>query len=225
MDNLAAYSIPALVQAAANGYGDKICAMAPERTVTFRQFAADVTAIAKHLETLGIAPGERVAILDVNSLNFLESLCALGVLGAIAVPLNYRQRVPEYRFQIEDSGARLLLVNSRYRAEAEELAPSLELGWRTIDDPVQIGLPATAGGKVGGRPIRLSDLDPATPLAICYTSGTTGRPKGAEPIHLWFDDGPQISRQIGGNAALQAPIDGVEIHPRAVWRDPIRALR
>ena len=179
MDNLAAYSIPALVQAAANGYGDKICAMAPERTVTFRQFAADVTAIAKHLETLGIAPGERVAILDVNSLNFLESLCALGVLGAIAVPLNYRQRVPEYRFQIEDSGARLLLVNSRYRAEAEELAPSLELGWRTIDDPVQIGLPATAGGKVGGRPIRLSDLDPATPLAICYTSGTTGRPKGA----------------------------------------------
>jgi fatty-acyl-CoA synthase len=175
LDNLAAYSIPALVQAAANGYGDKICAIAPERTVTFHQFAADVTAIADHLDALGVAPGERVAILDVNSLNFLETLCALGIMGAIAVPLNYRQRVPEYRFQIEDSGARLLLANSRYEAEAEALAPTLELGWRAIDDPVQIGLPA----GMDRQPVRLTSPDPATPLAICYTSGTTGRPKGA----------------------------------------------
>ena len=175
MDNLAAYSIPALVQAAANGFGDKICAIAPERTVTFREFAADAAAIADHLAGLGVTAGDRVAILDVNSLNFLETLCALGIMGAIAVPLNYRQRVPEYRFQIEDSGARLLLANSRYRAEAEELAPSLDLGWRTIDDPAQMGLP----GSVGNELVRLTDPDPATPLAICYTSGTTGRPKGA----------------------------------------------
>ena len=125
MDNFAAYSIPALVQAAANSFGDKTCAIAPERTVTFRQFAADVASIAGHLEALGIVLGDRVAILDVNSLNFLETLCSLGVLGAIAVPMNYRQRVPEYRFQIEDSGARLLLANSRYAAEAEELAKAL----------------------------------------------------------------------------------------------------
>ena len=175
MDDLAAYSIPALVQAAANGFGDKTCAIAPERTVTFRQFAADVASIAGHLEALGVVSGDRVAILDVNSLNFLETLCALGVLGAIAVPLNYRQRVPEYRFQIEDSSARLLLANSRYSAEAGELASPLALGWRAIDDATQIGLPGTATDGL----IRLTDLDPATPLAICYTSGTTGRPKGA----------------------------------------------
>ena len=175
MDNLAAYSIPALVAAAGNGFGDKICAIAPERTVTFREFAADVAAIATHFEGLGIAAGDRVAILDVNSLNFLETLCALGVLGAVAVPLNYRQRVPEHRFQIADSGARLLLANSRYAAAADELAPSLALGWRAIDDATQIGLPGTQTGGL----IRLTDPDPATPLAICYTSGTTGRPKGA----------------------------------------------
>jgi acyl-CoA synthetase (AMP-forming)/AMP-acid ligase II len=175
LGDLAAYSIPALVQAAANGFGDKTCAIAPERTVTFRQFAADVASIAGHLEALGIVPGDRVAILDVNSLNFLETLCALGVLGAIAVPLNYRQRVPEYRFQLEDSSARLLLANSRYAAEAGELASSLTLGWRAIDDATQIGLPGTAADGL----IRLTDPNPATPLAICYTSGTTGRPKGA----------------------------------------------
>ena len=175
MENYTPYSIPALVQAAANGYGDKVCAITPERTVTFRQFGADVAAIAIHLETLGIRTGDRVAILDVNSLNFLETLCAVGVLGAIAVPLNYRQRLPEYRFQIEDSGARLLLASFRYGEEAAQLAPSLALGWRAIDDPSKIGLPgATADGL-----LRLSNQDAATPLAICYTSGTTGRPKGA----------------------------------------------
>jgi fatty-acyl-CoA synthase len=175
MDNLAAYGIPALVQAAANGFGDKTCAIAPERTVTFRAFAADVTAIAGHLETLGIAAGDRVAILDVNSLDFLETLCALGVLGAIAVPLNYRQRVPEHRFQIEDSGARLLLANPRYATEAGELAPTLALGWQPIGEATQSGL----SGAAAEGPIRLPGPDPATPLAICYTSGTTGRPKGA----------------------------------------------
>lgn len=179
MDNLAAYSIPALVQAAANGFGDKICAIAPERSVTFRQFAVDVEAIADHLGALGIKPGERVAILDVNSLNFLECLCALGVLGAVAVPLNYRQRVPEYRFQIGDSGARLLLAASRYAAEADELAPSLALGWRPIDDAAQIGLPGQAKDGL----VRLAAPAPATALAICYTSGTTGRPKGAVIDH------------------------------------------
>ncbi|MDP6588140.1 MAG: AMP-binding protein [Alphaproteobacteria bacterium] len=175
MDNLAATTIAALVEAAANGYGDKVCAIAPERSVTFRQFAADVAAIADHLKGLGIAPGERVAILDVNSLNFLESLCALGVLGAVAVPLNYRQRVPEYRFQIADSGARLLLANSRYAAAGDELAASLALGWRRIDDGAQIGLP----GRAKDGPVRLSAPQPSSALAICYTSGTTGRPKGA----------------------------------------------
>ena len=179
MDNLAAYTVAALVEAAANGFGDKVCVIAPERHVTFKQFAADVAAIADHLGKLGVARGDRVAILDVNSLNFLESLCALGVMGAVAVPLNYRQQVPEYRFQIEDSGARLLLANSRYAAEAEELSPALDLGWRAIDQEAQIGLP---GEATQGR-IRLGAPDPAAALAICYTSGTTGRPKGAVIDH------------------------------------------
>ncbi|ANK80456.1 MAG: hypothetical protein TEF_06335 [Rhizobiales bacterium NRL2] len=175
MSNQAAYSVAALVQAAANGFGDKICAIAPERTVTFREFAADTMAIARRLEQLGVRRGDRVAILDVNSLNFLESLCALATLEAVAVPLNYRQRLPEFRFQIEDSGSVLLLADSRYESEAEELRNVLELGWLPIDQPDAMGLP----GRVGDAPVRLGDPDPASTLAVCYTSGTTGRPKGA----------------------------------------------
>ena len=147
MDNLAAYSIPALVEAAANGFGDKICAIAPERSVTFRQFAVDVEAIADHLGALGIKPGERVAILDVNSLNFLECLCALGVLGAVAVPLNYRQRVPEYRFQIGDSGARLLLAPPVTRRRPM----NWRRRWRSAGGPSMMQ-PSSASGPSKGRP-------------------------------------------------------------------------
>ena len=110
LDNLAAHSIPALVRATANGFGDKVCAIAPERTVTFRQFAREVGEIACHLKGLGIVSGDRVALLDVNNLNFLEALCALGVLGAIAVPLNCRQRVPEYRFVVLASTSNCILT-------------------------------------------------------------------------------------------------------------------
>ncbi|MCP4327067.1 MAG: long-chain fatty acid--CoA ligase [Alphaproteobacteria bacterium] len=175
MDNLAAYTIPALVEAAANSFGDKTCAIAPERSVTFREFAADIAAIAHHLEGLGITAGDRVALLDVNSPNFLESLCALGVLRAVAVPLNYRQKSPEFRYQIENSSPRLLLASSRYAGAANELSKSLELGWRRIDDDDEIGLDA---GAAEGH-VRLANPHPASPFAICYTGGTTGRPKGA----------------------------------------------
>lgn len=173
VENLAAIDIPSLVQAAANGFGDKVCVITPERTVSFRQFGGEVAAIAKRLQEAGIAPGDRVAILDLNSLEFLETFCALGVVGAISVPLNYRQRVPTHRFQVEDSGARLLLANTRYSVEADELASSIELGWRPIDEIAVPGLEEPKGI------IRLIDPDPASALAICYTSGTTGRPKGA----------------------------------------------
>ena len=126
--------------------------------MTFKQFAADVAAIADHLGKLGVARGDRVAILDVNSLNFLESLCALGVMGAVAVPLNYRQRVPEYRFQIEDSGARLLLANSRYAAEAMTAAGFQEcynVAGGFEGDPDDQGHRGTVNGwKVDGLPWR-----------------------------------------------------------------------
>jgi len=170
---LADLSVPALVRAAAQGFGDKPCVVAPERSVSFREFAREVADVADRLRLLGVAQGDRVAILDVNSLAFMEAMCALGVIGAVAVPLNYRQRPPEHRFQIEDSGARLLLANRRYAADAEALRPNLELGWRPIDD---LG---AGSGADDDRRWRFADLAGTTPFALCYTSGTTGRPKGA----------------------------------------------
>ncbi len=174
---LADLSIPALVRAGAAGFGDKACVIAPERTVTFRQFAVEVAAIAETFTAMGVGPGNRVGILDMNSLNFLETICALGTMGAIAVPLNYRQREPELRYQLEDSGVRLLLANSRYETEAEKLGRDLDLGWRPIGSILTLGLNGAPQPDASEIP-KFADLAGDTPFVICYTSGTTGQPKG-----------------------------------------------
>lgn len=174
-DGIAGPDVAALVRAAADGYADKPCAIAPERTVTFRAFADEVAAMAAGLSRHGVSPGDRVALLDVNTLDFLQAICALATMGAVAVPLNYRQREPEHRFQIEDSGARLLLAGRRYAATAEALAPTLELGCLALDDVGFRGHGRAPRGSAAERPAARAGL----PLAICYTSGTTGRPKGA----------------------------------------------
>jgi fatty-acyl-CoA synthase len=175
-------SIPAMVRAAAAGFGDKPCVIAPERTVSFREFAVEVAAISRAFLEIGVRPGDRVAIIDTNSLNYLEAICALGTIGAISVPLNYRQREPELRYQLENSGARLLLANPCYEVDAEALGQDLDLGWRPIGSILALGLDSAAEPEAGEIP-EFGDLAGNTPFAICYTSGTTGQPKGVALDH------------------------------------------
>ncbi|RIK97824.1 MAG: hypothetical protein DCC74_06400 [Proteobacteria bacterium] len=170
-----AMSIVGMLDHAATSFSSKACVVAPERSVTFLQFRAEVLNIASWLHRIGIRPRDRVAILDVNSLNFMLAACAVGAIGAIIVPLNYRQRVPEMRYQIRDSGARLLLVGSRYDSEAEALASDLELGARRLDGDV---FQACLSAGDGAADVEL-EHNSDSPFAICYTSGTTGNPKGA----------------------------------------------
>ncbi len=168
-------TVAAMLRHAATSYRDKLCVVAPERSVTFAQFEYEVLGIAGWLQQSGIRRGDRIAILDVNSLNFIMLMCAAGVLGAILVPLNYRQRVPELRYQVRDSGAKLLFVGSRYLAEAEQLAPDLPLGWHELN--------ASEFKKHAKEALRPRDgtveRESCAAFAICYTSGTTGTPKGA----------------------------------------------
>jgi acyl-CoA synthetase (AMP-forming)/AMP-acid ligase II len=167
-------SLSALVRAAAGRFGPKPCLIASERTVSFEGFAGEVASLARHLKMAGIEAGDRVALLDLDSIDFFEILYAIAATGAIAVPLNYRQRVPELSYQIRNSGARLLLAGSRYEAEARELAPDLALGWQRLDAFCRTARAAHRCGIAD-----LAGVEGRSPFVICYTSGTTGRPKGA----------------------------------------------
>lgn len=168
-------TIATMLRHAATSYPEKICVIAGERSVTFGNFEDEVMRIAGWLQQLGVGRGDRVAILDTNSLNFMTLMCAVGVLGAVLVPLNYRQRVPELRYQVRDSGARIIFFGSRYRTEAEQLAPEMPLGSCELSPE---GFDIHASDELRPRDGTI-EHDSSVPFAICYTSGTTGNPKGA----------------------------------------------
>ena len=141
------------------------------RRIMFAAFNERAERGAAALERMGVAAGERVAILCHNSVVFFEVLFACGKAGAILVPLNWRQTPTELAPVLADCGARILLHDAATAPLAHALARSGEArlvgfdAWETLLD-------ATA-------PAPARDTAWATDRVwyLLYTSGTTGRPK------------------------------------------------
>lgn len=139
--------------------------------------------LANGLRAAGVGAGDRVGILAPNCVEFLEVVIAAMKLGAITVPLNHRLTASELRYILGDSGCRALVAHPSL-AETSTRALA-ELATEPANaDLLQVGL-----GPGFGRELRefYSDdpTDPNAPVGsdsiafICYTSGTTGLPKGA----------------------------------------------
>ncbi|MFC7475620.1 AMP-binding protein [Dankookia sp. GCM10030260] len=138
----------------------------PGGTLTYAALHDRILAAAAMLAARGLGHGDRLGFLGQNHPAQLVLLFACARLGAILVPLNWRLAAPELRFILEDSGARLLAATREMAAAAGAAAPP---GCALLDaeaDPV----PATAPPAAGS---------PGDPVLLVYTSGTTGRPKGA----------------------------------------------
>ncbi|MFB7655947.1 MULTISPECIES: long-chain fatty acid--CoA ligase [unclassified Streptomyces] len=163
---------------------DRIAVVHGERTWTYRDLNERVLRLAHALRALGAGRGDRVAYLGPNHPAFLETLFAAGTLGAVFVPLNTRLTTPELAYNLSDSGT-TVLVHAPEHAEPARAAAA-EAGVRH-----RISLAGPDDGGLGYEEL-LSDagtgpLDepvaPDDPCMIMYTSGTTGRPKGAVLSH------------------------------------------
>ncbi|MFI1390548.1 long-chain fatty acid--CoA ligase [Streptomyces griseoaurantiacus] len=152
--------------------------------LTYRDLHERVLRLAHALRALGVARGDRVAYLGPNHPSFLETLFATGVLGAVFVPLNTRLAAPELAYNLSDSGSTVLVHAAGHAgtaAAAGAEAPALR----------RITLGPAAEGALGyeellaGAPAAPLDepVGPDEPCMIMYTSGTTGRPKGAVLSH------------------------------------------
>ena len=159
-------------------------------SLNYRQFQARVDRVAAALQKLGVAPGDRVAILDKNSHAYLELYFALPRIGAVAVPLNFRLAPPELAYIIKDSTAATLIYGAEYVDVVSQLRDQVD----ELSNFVCIHQDDGTRGRV-------SDLDYATwstssadyPQPVeretsdvflqMYTSGTTGHPKGAMLTH------------------------------------------
>lgn len=163
------------------------------RKRTYGELHARTSALAGALAKRGVRRGDRVALLAFNSPEFVEVVLAAAKLGAITVPVNFRLTADEVRYALDDSGASVLLYSSQLAAVAKSAADGLHVHTMAEIPPAA---ERAAGGAsayedlvASGDPAPLErDVAEADIAVIMYTSGTTGRPKGAMLTHgnlLW----------------------------------------
>ena len=143
--------------------------------VSYAELHERTTRLAHALRTAGVRRGDRVAYLGPNHPSYLETLFAAGLLGAVFVPLNTRLAAPEIAYQLADSGARTLF----HAPSCGALVEGLDVADRfTAGDSAYEELLAAASAEPIDEPVALDGI-----AVIMYTSGTTGRPKGAMLTH------------------------------------------
>ncbi|RZS61564.1 long-chain-fatty-acid--CoA ligase [Xylanimonas ulmi] len=154
------------------------------QTTTWAQLHERVGALADALARRGVSFGDRVALVMGNRPQFLEAILAINRLGAIAVPLNFRLAAGEVAFAVADSGAAVVFVDAIGRAAVvgADLPERVRLVVVAADPGAGESYDALLEER--GEPCPAIDVPEDSPALIMYTSGTTGRPKGAVLTHL-----------------------------------------
>ena len=184
--------------------------------------------LANAMKAKGLQPGDRVAYLGLNEAEFMDLYFGLAKLGAILVPVNFRLAPPEVQYIINNCEASELVVGTDFFPVIEAIRDNVStksifaLGdtipeWATSYNAFVAAASPDEPEHVGGG----DDT-----LTILYTSGTTGKPKGAELTHAgYFHEGVNLRATLGdvGNPHAHAP--ALVPHRRFGARAPLRAVR
>jgi fatty-acyl-CoA synthase len=178
------------------------------RVTTYAELEHRSTRLALGLRRLGVARGDRVAFLGLNSVELVETMFAVAKLGAVFLPVNTRLAPPELRHVLEDSGARLLIWQAGFESgvdSAEVAGLGLDRVRIADDGGASLELLFGPDGTVD-EPVGLEDL-----FMIQYTSGTSGRPKGVMLSHaniVWNVFNLMVDVDLGSDevALVTAPL-------------------
>jgi acyl-CoA synthetase (AMP-forming)/AMP-acid ligase II len=154
------------------------------RSMTYRLWNDRACRLANALIGLGLDKGDRVAILAYNCLQWLEIYTAVAKAGLVAVPVNFRLVGPEIRYIVENAEAAAFIVEDDLLDRVEGIRADLAL---PDDRYIHFGADTTPAGYLsyedliarGSATEPSRQVGPDDPFALLYTSGTTGKPKGA----------------------------------------------
>jgi acyl-CoA synthetase (AMP-forming)/AMP-acid ligase II len=202
-------------------HGERLITIFEEERVSFEASFRASAAIAAELQRRGVGKGDRVALAMMNLPEWPAIFFAITALGAIAVPLNAWWTGPELEYGLADSGAKALLCD---RSRGERIAPHLanlpELK-HVIVSRAETGdrLEDLIGPPNSWKDLPAIDLPeagvlPDDPAAIFYTSGTTGKPKGALGSHRNLMTNILSSGYVTARAALRRGETPAEPSPR-----------
>ena len=173
---------------------DKPAVIFEDRPVTYGQMNRQTNQLANFFRQSGLKKGDRIAVDLLNCPEFLVSYFAAAKLGLIFVPLNYRLVSGELRYQINQCRCRLIIFHEQFSRYIEPIKDAVTVkkeNFICLTDPAAPGpVPGWAtdfhsavGGQPGKEPVPDEPIDLDDPFVILYTSGVTGRPKGAVVTH------------------------------------------
>jgi long-chain acyl-CoA synthetase len=181
------FNLAVILSETAQSSPDRPVAMFTGGQLSYRQLDKASDRLAAALAAAGIKPGDFIALQLPNIPQFLISYFGILKAGGVVVPLNVLLKAPEVAFHLGDSGARILITWEGILAEAAKGAEAAGLD--------QIYVVGNAGDSGVGVPFErllavevprfeMATRQPTDTAVVVYTSGTTGRPKGAELTHL-----------------------------------------
>ena len=181
------FNLAVILSETARSSPDRPVAVFAGGQLTYRELDQASDRLAASLAAIGIKPGEPVALQLPNIPQFLVSYFGILKAGGIVVPLNVMLRAPEVAFHLGDSGARVLITWEGILAEAAKGAEAAGL-----EQIYAVGHAGDSGSAVPFERLlevavprfEMATRQPTDTAVIVYTSGTTGRPKGAELTHM-----------------------------------------
>ena len=179
------------LQRSAGIFPEKLAVIDDDMTLTYAQFYRRCRSMASALKNLGIKAGDTVSVLSFNTHELLESHYSVPMLGAVLNALNTRLDAGTLRFILEHGESRVLFYDTEFEPLVQQVVAGLE------SPPLLVSIARLAGESQGLSALRYEDMiaagdadfawtkvaDEWDAIALNYTSGTTGNPKGVVYHH------------------------------------------
>lgn len=199
-----------VLRSSAEAYRDKPAIVQDDEIITYREFDERVDTLAAHLIKHGVRPGIRVAHLLLNQWEMLVTYHAITRIGAVAVSINFRLTPMEMSYQIEESASKLLVFDASLTDAVAELRGTCTSvdHYIVANGSAELASSSMADILKSRKPDHVEfehNVAAQDDACIWFTSGTTGRPKGAITTHfsgVWCATASALSLGIDRNSRL-----------------------